>query len=91
MTPEWLLAADGIASIDNGIKAGFGTEYQFKLGADMAVTGRAGYNTRTKDMTGLVGLSAGLGVAYGSYGVDYAFVPFGDLGTTHRISTGANF
>lgn len=35
---------------------------------------------------GLTGVTAGLGIFWGRLGIDYAFVPFGDLGDTHRVS-----
>ena len=35
---------------------------------------------------GLTGLTAGAGVRLGSFGLDYAYQPFGELATTHRIS-----
>ncbi len=34
------------------------------------------------------GLSAGLGIRIGDINLDYAFVPYGDLGDTHRVSLG---
>ena len=36
-------------------------------------------------------LSFGGGFRYEKYQIDYAFVPFGDLGNTHRISLLFNF
>lgn len=49
---------------------------------------RAGYqfNLADSQIQGLTGLTAGLGILYGGFGLDYAFVPFGDLGTTQRLS-----
>ena len=41
---------------------------------------------RTPDTDGYSGLSAGAGFKTSSYGIDYAFVPFGALGNTHRFS-----
>jgi len=37
------------------------------------------------------GLSVGAGIVWGSAKLDYAFVPYGDLGNTHRISLGYRF
>jgi hypothetical protein len=53
-----------------------------------AVTGRAGYifGPAQMDQGGLTGLSVGGGVTLGSWQVDYAWVPMGDLGQTHRLS-----
>ena len=46
---------------------------------------RAGYRTGS-DYDGFSGLRAGLGISLHSVGVDYAFAPYGKLGSSHRIS-----
>ncbi len=55
---------------------------------------RAGYQFghASDDLgSGLVGLGAGLGLKFDSFALDYAYVPFGDLGDTHRMTLGFNF
>jgi len=55
---------------------------------------RAGYSitpSNNLDVDGLTNLTGGVGVRLGHFAVDYAFVPFGDLGNTHRISLLINF
>jgi len=55
---------------------------------------RAGYQFgRGADELGssLVGLGAGLGLKFDRFSLDYAYVPFGDLGDTHRMTLGFNF
>jgi len=53
---------------------------------------RMGYKTTTvKGLGALSGLSVGCGFNYRGYGIDYAWVPYGDLGNTHRISLTAKF
>jgi hypothetical protein len=49
---------------------------------------RLGYNqNQGRDVgTGLSGVSAGGGLDLGSFRIDYAWVPFGDLGVTNRFS-----
>ena len=49
---------------------------------------RAGYRAVYADtqILGLTGLSVGLGLQIQNLGIDYAYLPYGDLGTTHRIS-----
>jgi hypothetical protein len=37
------------------------------------------------------GFSVGMGLTFSNLGLDYAFVPYGDLGDTHRISLGYKF
>ena len=39
----------------------------------------------------LVGLGAGLGVKLNRFSMDYAFLPYGDLGSTHRVTFGLRF
>ena len=54
---------------------------------------RAGYQAgRSSDkLGGLTGLGAGLGLKFDKFAFDYAYVPFGDLGDTHRVTLGFNF
>lgn len=49
---------------------------------------RAGYRTGPVDLQtlgALAGITAGIGIAVGGIGIDYAFVPYGELGMTHRV------
>ncbi len=49
---------------------------------------RAGYRSGPVDLKTLgplAGITAGLGVNVAGIGVDYAFMPYGELGATHRI------
>ncbi len=77
----------GIA--DGTMSLGVGGEY--KLGEIFCP--RLGYKFRINNtnLTGLAGLTAGFGIKYKKYHLDYAFAPFGDLGNSHRISFGAKF
>lgn len=54
---------------------------------------RAGYRYGFRDakLGGTAGLSMGVGVKTGAFQADYAFLPFGDLGDSHRISLGWAF
>ena len=53
---------------------------------------RAGYNmNRASDLDALAGLSAGAGLDLRSFRLDYAWVPFGELGLTNRVSLGFRF
>jgi hypothetical protein len=54
---------------------------------------RIGYedSLASTDITGMTGLSAGLGLILGGLTVDYAFLPYGDLGVSNRISLGYKF
>lgn len=57
-------------------------------GMDALYFVRAGYQAKLADNTlgGLDGFSAGLGLAVGGLRLDYAWLPYGELGTSHRIS-----
>lgn len=80
---EWL-------AYDERMYLDLGGEYL--LGKGLAL--RAGYQFgRSKDElgSGLVGLAAGLGVKFERFALDYAYVPFGDLGDTHRMTFGMTF
>ncbi|HCJ66405.1 MAG TPA: hypothetical protein DHV62_03535 [Elusimicrobia bacterium] len=84
--------------IEKRTNISLGTEYwPFKVFAL-----RAGYLTRLftsnlrftpKDnvLGKFYGLGAGFGFRFADIGIDYSFVPYGDLGNTHRISFSAKF
>jgi len=76
---------------DNKPYAAAGGEYVVHYG-NFSVAGRLGYNSRTSgDLGGLSGISAGLGARSRKLALDYAFVPFGSLGSAHRISIAFRF
>src|SRR3989339_29181 len=70
--------------IDNFTKFSAGLEYNY----DNLLFPRIGYRYRFNgnELGELSGLTAGIGIRISDYQLDYAFVPFGDLGVTHRIS-----
>ena len=76
---ELLLAADVVVPNDNDIYACGGVEF----GVSEAIALRAGYHSG-RDIGS--GLSAGLGLNLEQIGVDYAYVPYAELGDTHRFS-----
>jgi outer membrane protein OmpA-like peptidoglycan-associated protein len=84
-----LLAAGTTGYIDTGLKFDLGTEYKIRLGKD-SVALRAGYSTINNDLGSLAGMTMGIGLTHQFVGVqaglDYAFVPYGILGDTHRIT-----
>jgi hypothetical protein len=66
---------------DSPVGTHIGIEYRF--GNGIAI--RGGYRTGTGfDFPS--GLSGGFGYGTGDYQLDYAFVPYGNLGNTHRVS-----
>ena len=73
--------------VDRNPYLAVGGEYTVLFGPDMGMALRAGYNTGTsRGVEGLAGLTSGFGLKAGKFVLDYAWAPFGDLGTTHRIS-----
>lgn len=78
------IAADFSYQLAGGrVTAGAGAE----LDLHRQVRLRAGYRWHGagQAMRGLTGLTAGAGVRFGRIGVDYAYQPFGELVTSHRL------
>ena len=77
------LAADVNSARDWLTDLHLGLEYIFQNGLAL----RGGYQSwNGSKFEFLSKLSGGFGYATTTYRIDYAFVPFGDLGQTHRIS-----
>lgn len=86
-----LLVASDLDYVEKNINVHAGAEYTRALGA-FVVAVRAGYKDDTvKELGALSGLTAGLGVSWGDYQLDYAWNSFTDLGITHRIALGIKF
>lgn len=88
---DWLIGLEVTSPNDNSLSVGVGSEYKYLASEETSIVGRVGYNTRTKDIGGLKGLSIGAGLWHKGYEFDYAFVPFGDLGSTHQVSLNIKF
>ncbi len=75
-----------------GAQVGTNSVNQIQLAAEdvmySVVALRAGYQLNLSDMQleGLTGLSAGVGFTVQDFVVDYAYLPYGDLGTSNRVS-----
>ncbi len=90
-TPAWLITLEGVYPRDNAPYGGIGVQWSVPYGA-LAFDLRAGYNNRsTRDMDGGVGMAGGAGARWGRWAVDYAFVPYGGVGLTHRMSLSVGF
>ncbi|PKN01124.1 MAG: hypothetical protein CVU77_06520 [Elusimicrobia bacterium HGW-Elusimicrobia-1] len=72
---------------DSGAIGRFGIEYARNFG-EFGCALRTGYKTNVAGLTGSAGLTAGLGLEYNDYSLDYAFVTYGVLTDVHRISLG---
>lgn len=77
---RWMLAVDLLRGIDTDWEAGVGVEI---IPTDLLRL-RVGYRSQGQDTK--EGLTAGLGIHWNLLDVDYAYVPFGDLGEAHRVS-----
>jgi hypothetical protein len=76
---------------DNGLQYGLGSEWNQPLTRDFRVAARAGYNSTGTDADGTTGISFGGGVGYRLFTLDFAWVPFGDLGNTMRYAVHLRF
>lgn len=55
-----------------------------------AILGR-GFGDPVSGVDALYGFFAGVGFEYSGFSLDYALLPYGDLGSAHRFSVGAKF
>ncbi len=86
---QWLLSADYVKRVDTSGELDAGAEVNLKKMFSL----RVGYRyalTRT-DLGGFSDFSAGAGLRKKNISLDYAFIPLGDLGVTHRITVGWRF
>jgi len=84
---QWEL--DGYLRPSSDPGGSFGVEMSWRKNAFL----RAGYVYRSEDpdLGAATGVTAGVGFRLGLLGMDYAFIPLGDLGISHRISMGWRF
>lgn len=76
---------------DNDIYVNFGTQYGMEIAENLNLALRIGYEGRNKDVPGFNWMNLGFGFEYLDYVFDYAFVPYGDIGMTHRLSFSIKF
>ncbi|MCK5534047.1 PorV/PorQ family protein [bacterium] len=87
-----ILSLDTVAPVDEDISFRVGSEYSFKGIENFPIACRVGYKTNTtEDLDAFSGFSGGMGFILHGLEVNYAWVPYGDLGDTHRISLGTKF
>ncbi|MFH2070377.1 MAG: PorV/PorQ family protein [Elusimicrobiota bacterium] len=75
--------------IDQKLYASVGAEYLVVKILCLRAGYKYGYDIASLGST--VGLAGGIGFKYYDLGIDYAFLPFGDLGDTHRVSFSLKF
>jgi hypothetical protein len=92
--PVWrkklLLSSDLILPRDHEVGLAVGGEYKHWYTRTMAYSVRSGYRTDS-DVDGLKGVSAGGGLTFGRVSVDFAWVPFGELGNSYRYALHVKF
>lgn len=88
----FVATADIHAPVDDKVSFHVGSEYTLRITRQLSTSLRMGFkDTLIQDLGYVAGLSAGLGLTWYHVRIDYAFVPYGDLGTTHRVSLGYEF
>jgi hypothetical protein len=85
---SWTLTVEGDDEITGLLSARGGIEWSPVTFLSL----RAGYRTDTlKELSALAGLTTGLGFHLWGQGLDYAWVPLGDLGNTQYVSLTIRF
>ncbi|OGS20444.1 MAG: hypothetical protein A2252_10425 [Elusimicrobia bacterium RIFOXYA2_FULL_39_19] len=80
-----------IGTADSVSTVNLGTQYTVAMGENMALPLRLGYRTGIES-GGMSGISLGLGFELKkSFGVDFTWAPYGDLGDTIRAGLGYKF
>jgi len=84
---RWLISGDLSSSKGSDVQYALGTEYLTSVSKEFKLIGRIGFNSHVaSNVEDGTGIMAGLGFKWSQMGLDYAFSPYGELGTTHRIS-----
>jgi hypothetical protein len=83
----FLLSGSGLNNGGNLLQAGV------ELGMTRYLAARVGYQAAflEQEYGGLSGLSAGLGLKFGAFTLDYAYLPYGSVGNSHRLSLNIDF
>lgn len=89
--PDLLLALDLTSYRDTDIIIAAGGEYRRKLSGKLQGLVRGGYSNHNKNVDGASGVTLGAGLSLPGFTFDFAWVPFGDLGTTFRYSVLVRF
>jgi len=88
-----IVSLEAIMPINNVPAGALGAEYTLDLQKNMQAMLRLGFNSSTvKSLGPFSAMSMGLGFKFSELSLDYAFVPFGVLGTgdVHRLSISFN-
>jgi long-subunit fatty acid transport protein len=86
---QWLLATDYLKRVDTGGEFDVGIEVTPRRFISLRMGYR--YQLTRPDLGGFSDFSAGIGLRHNRMSFDYAFIPLGDLGMTHRLSVSYRF
>ena len=85
------VAVNVLKSRDQNMTPGFGAEWAQELGERFRYAVRGGYNSAGTDANGTTGIALGGGLGYERLDIDFAWVPFGELGNTFRYAARFRF
>jgi hypothetical protein len=85
------LCLDGNKASGSDAWVGGGVEYMISVGPESWAGPRMGYESDRMDLGNLAGLTTGVGLVLKRFSFDYAFVPMGEFGDTHRLSLKVRF
>lgn len=92
VSPQMAMVLDGFMPADADPYPALGGEFTQPFGEASKGQLRFGYNvSRQRGIDGLTGLTGGGGLDLDRMRVDYAWVPFGELGTTHKMTLAFKF
>lgn len=77
-------AASGMLALRGGYLSRSGSTQNALKGGPLGASADGG-------LSGWVGMTGGFGLRVGAYAFDYAFVPYGELGNTHKMSFSVRF
>ncbi|MBI5209466.1 MAG: PorV/PorQ family protein [Elusimicrobia bacterium] len=89
-----LVAFDVASSNDAPARLAWGGEYRHPFTPKLSGSLRGGYSAygaKSYSSSGWTGASFGGGVGYGNFDIDFAWVPYGDLGNSLRYSLHVKF
>ena len=87
-----LLLASDINWLETERLAYWSLGTEFWISPNLAVRGGYEFGHGADQLQSqLVGLGVGLGIKFSRFTMDYAFLPYGDLGNTHRLTLGLRF
>jgi hypothetical protein len=81
-----LLGVDVLSPRGNGTQYALGAEWKQPLAREFGAALRAGYNNAVVETHGAIGVALGGGIRFRSLELDFAWVPFGELGNTFRYA-----